>query len=73
MKSCAGADGAFDVNFAGVFLDDAVGDGEAEAGAAAVAGLGRGFGGEEGIVDALEVLGRDAGAGVGDQRVRRGR
>ena len=68
MKSCAGADGALDMNLAGVFLDDAVGNGEAQASAAAVAGPGRGFGGEERIVDALEVLGSDAGAGVGDQR-----
>ena len=40
MKGCAGADGAFDVNFAGMFLNDAVGDGEAQAGAAPFAGLG---------------------------------
>ena len=65
MEGCAGADGALDVNLAGVLLNDAVGDGEAEAGAALVARLGRGLGGEERIVDALEVLGRDAGAGVG--------
>jgi len=62
VEGCAGADGAFDVNFSGVFLNDAVGDGEPQAGAAAVAGPDHGLGGEEGIVDALEVLGRDAGA-----------
>src|ERR1039458_9019889 len=44
MKGCAGADGALDINLAGVLLDDAVGDGEAETGAAPVARLGRGFG-----------------------------
>src|ERR1035441_1496375 len=69
MKGCAGADGALDMDLAGVFLDDAVGDGEAEAGAAPVARLGHCFGGEERIVDALEILGSDAGAGVGDQRL----
>ena len=37
VEGCAGADGAFDMNFAGVLLDDAVGDGKAQAGAAAVA------------------------------------
>jgi hypothetical protein len=42
-------------DLAGVLLNDAVADGEAEAGAAALAGLGRGLGGEEGIVDALEM------------------
>ena len=60
MKGCAGADGALDMNLAGVFLDDAVGDGKAQPDAAAVAGPGRGLGGEEGIVDALEVFGSDA-------------
>ena len=40
MEGCAGADGAFDMNLAGVLLDDAVGDGKSQAGAAAVAGLG---------------------------------
>src|ERR1039458_4524727 len=64
MKSSAGADGALDVNLAGVFLDDAVGDGKAQPDAAAVAGPRRGFGGEEGIVDALEMLRSDAAAGV---------
>ena len=65
MKCCTGADGALDVNLAGVFLDDAVRDGEAQTDSASVAGFGRGFGGEKGIVDALEMLGRDARAGVG--------
>ncbi len=40
MKSCAGADRALDMNLAGVFLDDAVGDGEAQARAAPVARAG---------------------------------
>ena len=67
MESGAGADGALDMNLAGMLLDDAVGDGKTQAGAAAVAGFGHGLGGEKRIVDALEVLGSDAGAGVGDQ------
>ena len=37
MKRCSCADGAFDVDFAGMFLNDAVGDGKAEAGAAGLA------------------------------------
>src|SRR5208283_5273962 len=64
MKRGAGADRAFDMDFAGVFLNDAVADGEAQAGAALVSG--QSLGGKEGIVDALEMLGSDAGAGVGD-------
>ena len=58
--------GALDMNFAGVFLNDAVGDQRPRPGAAPVTGLGGGLGSKEGIVDALEVLGRDAAAGVGD-------
>ena len=71
MKGCAGADRAFHVNFSGVLLDDAVADREAQTGAALVAG--NVLGGEEGIVDALEVLGRNAGAGIGNHAPRRGR
>src|ERR1035438_4232491 len=73
LKGCAGADGAFDMNFAGVLLDDAVGDGKSQAGAAAVAGFGGGLGGEKRIVYALEVLRFDATAGVGNQRGEIGR
>ena len=62
MKGCTGADGALDVNLAGVLLDDTVGDREAQASAAAVAGPGRGFGCEKGIVDPFKVLGSDAAA-----------
>ena len=40
MKRCAGAEGAFDMNLAGVFLDDAVGDRKSQAGATAVAARG---------------------------------
>jgi hypothetical protein len=66
MKGGADAESALDVDFAGVLLNDAVAHGKAEAGAAALAGFGRGFGSKEWIVNALEVLGGDAGAGVGD-------
>src|SRR5918993_3937952 len=52
---------ALDGDVAGVLLHDAVGDGEAEAGAAPDA-LGR----EERVVEAGDVLGRDADAGVDD-------
>src|ERR1039458_1332574 len=64
MKCCAGTDRAFDVNFASMLLNNAVGNREAKASAATVAG--HVFGGEKGIVDALQVLGRDARAGIGD-------
>src|ERR1035438_5929877 len=68
MEGCAGADGAFDVNLAGVLLDDAVGDGKSQAGAAAVAGTGHILGGKKRIIDSFEVLGRDAASGVVHQR-----
>src|ERR1700689_2429843 len=55
-----------DVDFARVLLNDAVSDGEAEAGAAGLAVAARGLGGEERIVDAAQVLGSDAGAAVGN-------
>ena len=67
MKGSAGADGALHMNFSGMFLNDSIRDGKTEARSAAVARFGRGFGGEEGIVNALEMLGRDAGAGIGDK------
>src|SRR4051794_21194093 len=68
MEGCAGADRALHVDFSRVFLDDAVGHGEAEPRAPLVPRLGSGLGGEEWIVDALQVLGSDAGAGIADQR-----
>src|SRR5579859_2480212 len=66
MKGGADADGALDVDLAGVLLDDAVAYGEAEAGAAPFAGLGSGLGSKEWVINALEIFGRDAGAGVGN-------
>ena len=47
-----------------MLLHDAVADGEAEAGALVLALLRFALGGEEGIVDAVEVLSLDACAGV---------
>src|SRR5216684_1357329 len=65
-ESCAGAGMTLHANLAGMFLDDAVGDGKAEAGAAGLAFARSGLGGEEGIVDALDVLGSNARSGVGN-------
>ncbi len=64
LEGGADADLAFDVDLAGVLLHDAVADGEAKAGAFVLALLGFALGGEEGIVDAVEVLLLDAAAGV---------
>src|SRR5579883_84635 len=44
-----------------MFFDDAITDGEAQAGAAAI-----GLGGEKGIEDAMNVLARDSRSGIGD-------
>src|SRR2546426_10294626 len=56
----AAAGGAFDADVAGGFLNDAVRDGQAQAGAAPDA-----FGGVERVVDLGNVFRRDADAGVG--------
>jgi len=40
MKGCAGADGTFDMNLAGMLLNDSVRNGEPQAGAAPVTRLG---------------------------------
>src|SRR5271169_4448724 len=52
------------VDLSGVFLNDAVGYRQPQAGAAGMAGLGFGLGGEKRIVDAMNVFLRDAAAGV---------
>jgi hypothetical protein len=54
------------VDLSSMLLDDAVGDGETEASAATLALFGRALGGEKGIVDPLQMLGRDTGAIVRD-------
>src|SRR5690242_16142003 len=55
---------AFDANLSRVLLDDAVGHREAKAGAAAVALLRPVLGGEERIVDPVNVFRRNAVAGI---------
>src|ERR1700761_1265024 len=63
---CGSAAGhAVDANLTGMFLNDAVGHGESQACAARVAGFGFVLGGEERIVDTMNVLLRNAGAGIG--------
>src|SRR5579885_2881676 len=49
------------VDFSGMFFDDAIADGEAQASAAAI-----GLGGEKGIEDAMNVLARDSGSRIGN-------
>src|SRR5271155_2754122 len=56
---------AFHANLASMFLDDAVGDGKAQTGAAGLAFAGRSLGGKERIVNALNVLRGNAAPGVG--------
>src|ERR1700758_3818926 len=56
MEGCAGANGALNVDFSRVFLDDAVGHREAEPRAPLVSRLGSVLGSEERIVNALQVL-----------------
>src|SRR5580700_6197450 len=56
---------ALHTNLASMFLDDAVGDGKAEAGAAGLTFARRSFSGKERIVNALNVLGGNAAPGVG--------
>src|SRR3972149_4831417 len=69
MEGGALAGAALHPDLAGVLLDDAVGDRESQPGAAPLALVGRALGDEEGIVDAVDVLLRDAGAGVADGHV----
>jgi len=66
MEAGSFADVALHGDLAGVFLDDAIGYGEAEASAFALAVAWCALGGEEGIVDAQHVLGRDAVARICD-------
>src|SRR5271168_3018396 len=57
MKGCAGADRALHMDLACVFLNDAVGDRKSQPRAAPVARPGHRLGGEERVVDALQMLG----------------
>src|ERR1700733_1538060 len=61
-----GARTAFHANLAGMFLDNPVGNGKAEASAARLAFARRSLGSEEGIINALNVLGCDARSRIGD-------
>src|SRR2546423_5632991 len=58
---------ALDLNLAGMFLNDAVGYGEAEAGAASLPLSRSVLRSEEGIVNALDILGCDARSGIRDR------
>src|SRR4051812_11603867 len=62
LGALAGA--AVHANLARMFLDDAVGHSQSEAGASGVALPRRFLGGEKGIVNALNVFGSNAAAGV---------
>src|SRR5580658_1806252 len=57
MECGAGPNSAFNMDFARVLLNNAVGDGEPEAGTAPVAGLRCGLGGKERIVNPLQMFG----------------
>src|ERR1700751_4606180 len=62
----SGAQVACYVYLPGVFLDNAVCDGKTEARSTSLSLYGRGLGGEERIVDPLQMFRRDTRAGIGD-------
>ena len=64
LEGGADAELALDVDLAGVLLHDSVADGKSKAGALVRAFLRFGLRGEEGIVDAVQMLALDAAAGV---------
>jgi hypothetical protein len=61
VEGCAFSRGRTYIDLSGMLLDYTVADGQAQAGAAAI-----GFGGEEWVENAMNVLARNACAGVGD-------
>src|SRR5215475_14432816 len=65
IEGCALLGRALDANLASVLLNDAVGDGKPEPGAPPLAVLRRSFGGEKRVVNALNVLLRNAFPGIG--------
>src|SRR4051812_42704807 len=73
MELGAGAGLTLNPDLASVLLDDAVGDRQAESGAAAFARAVGGLGGEERIVDAGDVFGRDAASAINNGDVHAGR
>src|SRR5215471_1343393 len=66
IESCALLGRALDANLASVLLNDAVGDGKPQPGAPALAILRRSLGGEKRVVNALNVLLRNAFSGIGN-------
>src|SRR5579871_496559 len=64
VECCAGPRSAFNLNLAGMLLDNAVRDRQAQPCPATLTGLGHVLGGEKRIVDALQMLRCDARAGV---------
>src|SRR5205807_3335307 len=64
IESCSFFRGTLDANLAGVLLNDPVCDRQTEAGATFLTILRCGLGGEEGIVNALDVLLCDSAAGI---------
>src|SRR5579863_10334046 len=65
-KSGARPRRALDANFARVLLNDAVGHGETKARAAVLAFFGRGLGGEERVVNSLNMIGCNPRSCVGN-------
>src|SRR5215469_3616897 len=65
-EGCAVAGRAVDVDLAGMLLNDAVGHGKTQTGATAVSALGLALRGEERIIDAVDVLLRNAAARIRD-------
>src|SRR5256885_119397 len=72
MELGAGAGLTLNADLAGVLLDDAVGVGERESGAATLARAVGGVRGEERVVDAGDVFGGETAAAIGDGNVRPG-
>ena len=72
MESGSLAGEAFHPDFPGVFLDDPVGHRKSETRAPRLAFARRVFGGEEGVVNLVDVLRRNTGAGVADAHVHAG-
>src|SRR5271165_3902197 len=67
IKGGPGAHMAFHVNFSGVLLDDAVGDGEPQTGATPFSLFWCGLGRKEWVVNALQMFWRNPGACIRDR------
>src|SRR5215469_15657821 len=66
IEGCALLGRALDTNLASVLLNNAIGDGQPQPGAPALAVLGRSFRGEKRVVNAPNVLLRNACTGIGN-------